>query len=152
MLDQLTLFRVGIGLAYGDHLLLAEEHGSPLKSALVNARVVTISSKSRHALRMAQNGEPSGRQSRLSTITGPSTPELLDWTFNHVLRNACLHHPNRTAVISQHQDESYSYLELQTRSNRLAFGLHSLGVRKGDRVGVPLGNRSEYVDVSCEVT
>ena len=45
MLDQLTLFRVGIGLAYGDHLLLAEEHRSPLKSALVNARVVTISSK-----------------------------------------------------------------------------------------------------------
>ena len=101
---------------------------------------------------MAQNGHFGGSQSRLSIITGPKKPELVDWTFNHVLRNACLRHPDRTAVISQHQDESYSYLELQTRSSRLAFGLHSLGVKKGDRIGVLLGNRAEYVDVSCKIT
>jgi non-ribosomal peptide synthetase component F len=97
---------------------------------------------------MAQNGESRNTQSQLSIIAGPKNPELLDWTFNDVLRNACINHPNRTAVISQHQNEGYSYLELQARSTRLAVGLHSLGVGKGDRVGVLLGNRAEYVDVS----
>jgi acyl-CoA synthetase (AMP-forming)/AMP-acid ligase II len=101
---------------------------------------------------MAQHGESQNTHSRLSIIAGPRTPELYEWTFNDVLRNACLNHPNRTAVISQHQNESYSYSELQLRSTRLAVGLRSLGVRKGDRVGVLLGNRAEYVDVSRDIT
>jgi acyl-CoA synthetase (AMP-forming)/AMP-acid ligase II len=101
---------------------------------------------------MARNRESSSTQSRLSVVAGPKSPKLVDWTFNDVLRNACINHPNRTAVISQHQDESYSYLELQSRSVRLAVGLRSLGVGKGDRVGVLLGNRAEYVDVSCVIT
>lgn len=101
---------------------------------------------------MARNNKSSSTQSRPSIISGPKSPKLLDWTFNDVLRNACLNYPNRTAVISQHQNESYNYLELQTRSTRLALGLRSLGVGKGDRVGVLLGNRAEYVDVSCKIT
>ncbi|KAF2688270.1 acetyl-CoA synthetase-like protein [Lentithecium fluviatile CBS 122367] len=75
---------------------------------------------------MAQREGISGRESQLSIITGPKTPELVDLTFNHVLHNACLNHPNRLAP---------------------AGGLHSLGVGKGDRVGVLLGNRSEYVEI-----
>lgn len=85
---------------------------------------------------------------RMSAISGPLTPKPLNWTFNEVLRERCLRQPHSIAVISQHQNESYSYLELHHRSTRLAAGLYSLGVRKYDRVGVFLGNRSEYVDVS----
>jgi acyl-CoA synthetase (AMP-forming)/AMP-acid ligase II len=41
-----------------------------------------------------------------------------------------------------------TYTSLDARSNALARGLESVGVRKGDRVGVMLGNSMEYAVVS----
>ena len=35
-------------------------------------------------------------------------------------------------------------------SNKLAKGLQNLGVKKGDRVAVSLGNNIEFATVSCE--
>ena len=87
------------------------------------------------------------KTSKPSVIAGPSSPSLLTWTFNDALQQRCLDHPDDIAVVSQHQAEQYTYRGLQNRSTQLAAGLWSLGVRKGDRVGVLLGNRSEYVDV-----
>jgi long-chain acyl-CoA synthetase len=51
------------------------------------------------------------------------------------------------AVISQQQDEIITYAELHNISDNLAAGLHATGVKRGDRVAVMLGNRSEYVHV-----
>src|SRR5262245_29017815 len=85
---------------------------------------------------------------RLSIISGPASPPLLDWTFNDLLRTQCEQNPDNVAVVSQHQDESLTYRELNRRSEQLAAGLHGLGIRRGDRVGVLLGNRSEYAIVS----
>ncbi|KAH8880516.1 acetyl-CoA synthetase-like protein [Thozetella sp. PMI_491] len=92
---------------------------------------------------MATATLPPSKQ-RLSIISGPASPPLLDWTFNDLLRNQCEQNPDNVAVVSQHQDESITYRELDRRSEQLAAGLHGLGVRRGDRVGVLLGNRSEY--------
>ena len=51
------------------------------------------------------------------------------------------------AVISQQQDEIITYAELHDISDNLAAGLLATGVKRGDRVAVMLGNRSEYVHV-----
>ncbi|KAJ5775615.1 uncharacterized protein N7511_000626 [Penicillium nucicola] len=47
-------------------------------------------------------------------------------------------------VISKHQNDRVTYASLDSRSNALARGLESVGVRKGERVGVMLGNSMEY--------
>ncbi|KAJ5709118.1 hypothetical protein N7493_010452 [Penicillium malachiteum] len=48
------------------------------------------------------------------------------------------------SVISKHQNDRITYSSLDTRSNALARGLESVGVKKGDRVGVMLGNSMEF--------
>lgn len=85
---------------------------------------------------------------RLSIISGPAEPALLDCTFNDVLHARCKHHPQNVAVVSLHQNKAMTYADLQQQSDLLASGLYELGVRQGDRVGVLLGNRYEYVIVS----
>lgn len=53
-------------------------------------------------------------------------------------------------VISRHQGQRVTYEELDQRSNSLARGLASTGVRKGDRVAVSLGNGLEYAIVRIQ--
>lgn len=51
------------------------------------------------------------------------------------------------SVISKHQNDRVTYASLDARSNALARGLESIGVKKGERVGVMLGNSMEYAVV-----
>lgn len=51
------------------------------------------------------------------------------------------------SVISKHQNDRATYSELDAKSNAVARGLESMGVQKGDRVGVMLGNSMEYAVV-----
>ncbi|KAL9028981.1 MAG: hypothetical protein Q9196_002724 [Gyalolechia fulgens] len=51
------------------------------------------------------------------------------------------------SVISRHQQTRLTYDELDRKSNALANGLQNLGVGKGDRVAVSLGNNIEYATV-----
>jgi acyl-CoA synthetase (AMP-forming)/AMP-acid ligase II len=97
---------------------------------------------------MATVQDASGPEQRLSIIRGPTIPTLLNWTFNDLLRERCKQNPTSVAISSQHQNESITYSELEARSKALAAGLYSLGVRRGDRVAVLLGNRLEYAIVS----
>lgn len=53
----------------------------------------------------------------------------------------------RNSVISKHQNERLTYASLDAKSNALARGLQSVGVRKGKRVGVMLGNSMEHAVV-----
>ena len=50
-------------------------------------------------------------------------------------------------VISRHQRIRLTYEDLDRRSTDLARGLLQRGVKKGDRVGVSLGNNVEYAIV-----
>jgi acyl-CoA synthetase (AMP-forming)/AMP-acid ligase II len=47
-------------------------------------------------------------------------------------------------IISHHQQKRLTYDELDQDSNALAKGLRRLGVEKGERVAVSLGNNIEY--------
>lgn len=58
---------------------------------------------------------------------------------------------NSCSVISKHQNDRITYSSLDTQSNALARGLESVGINKGDRVGVMLGNSMEYA-VVCWTT
>lgn len=50
-------------------------------------------------------------------------------------------------VISRHQQARLTYDALNRKSNALARGLISAGVKKGDRVAISLGNSIEYAIV-----
>ena len=51
------------------------------------------------------------------------------------------------SVISHHQRIRLTYTALDRDSNALARGLKRLGVKKGDRVAVSLGNTAEFATV-----
>jgi acyl-CoA synthetase (AMP-forming)/AMP-acid ligase II len=84
---------------------------------------------------------------RLSIIHGPAYPALVNWTFNDVIRHRLEHHPDNIVVYSQHQNEALTYRDLNKLADKLATGLRDVGIRRGDRVGVLLSNRSEYAVV-----
>jgi len=53
--------------------------------------------------------------------------------------------PHKTALIFQ--DCPISYAQLHNRANRTGCWLQSLGIEKGDRVAVMLGNCPEYIEI-----
>lgn len=55
----------------------------------------------------------------------------------HVLKGGC-------RVSARHQQTTLTYHELDRRSNALARGLQGIGVEKGDRISVSLGNNIEF--------
>lgn len=87
----------------------------------------------------------------LSIIHGPHLPPLRRLTWGDLLQQQYRRYSNEVAVVSQHQNEVLTYADLQKRSDTLLAGLLEAGIERGDRVAVLLGNRSEYVDVSCGV-
>ncbi|PLB45851.1 putative AMP-binding enzyme [Aspergillus steynii IBT 23096] len=72
------------------------------------------------------------------------TPPLLESTVGEHFSNIVRSFGDRTAVISKHQNDRATYAALDARSNALARGLESVGVRKGHRVAVMLGNSMEH--------
>jgi acyl-CoA synthetase (AMP-forming)/AMP-acid ligase II len=75
---------------------------------------------------------------------GPCEPPLLEQTVPQHFASIVAAHGDRPAVHVRHQRISLTYDELDRRSNALARGLQSIGVKKGDRVSVSLGNNVEF--------
>lgn len=86
----------------------------------------------------------------LSIRTGPSEPPLYKGTIPEHFAATVSAHGDRPAIIarsptpSASHETALSYYELDLLSNRLASSLRSLGVSKGDRVAVSLGNNAEF--------
>lgn len=53
--------------------------------------------------------------------------------------------PDNVALIAG--DQCITYRQLETRVRRIAAGLQALGIARGDRVGVLLSNRAEWVEI-----
>ncbi|KAF4762811.1 hypothetical protein HAV15_000208 [Penicillium sp. str.  len=79
-----------------------------------------------------------------SYARGPSGPPLIESTVGDHFAKIVAECGDRIAVISRHQNDRATYASLDARSNSLARGLESVGVGKGERVGVMLGNSMEY--------
>ncbi|KXJ93701.1 hypothetical protein Micbo1qcDRAFT_187794 [Microdochium bolleyi] len=97
---------------------------------------------------------------RLSFINGPSEPPLLTQTIPEHFASIVSQHGDRPAVIargpvqeplgtvSSPETTTLSYSALHALSDSLAHSLRSLGVKKGDRFAVSLGNVCENVALS----
>ncbi|CBY02075.1 hypothetical protein IAQ61_006660 [Plenodomus lingam] len=79
---------------------------------------------------------------------GPSEPPLLEYTVPQHFATVVKQYGDRDAVISHHQRIRLTYDALDQDSNTLARGLQKLGVKKGDRVAVSLGNNAEFATVT----
>lgn len=80
----------------------------------------------------------------LSRTRGPERP-LLDLTIGQLLTRTAERFPDRLAVAARHQGRRFSWAELSEQADRVARGLWSLGVRRGDRVGIWSTNCIEWL-------
>ncbi|KAI0101295.1 acetyl-CoA synthetase-like protein [Daldinia grandis] len=97
--------------------------------------------------------------SDLSYVEGPREPPLLTCTIPEHFAEIASQYGDRPAVVSRSpttadmnltldsskpETTTLTYEDLDTQSNILAHSLRSLGVKKGDRVAVSLGNVAEH--------
>jgi fatty-acyl-CoA synthase len=75
---------------------------------------------------------------------GPSRP-LLELTIGDLLHRTADRYPDRLAVASCHQSKRLTWAELNAAADRVARGLWSLGIRRGDRVGLWSTNCIEWI-------
>ena len=82
--------------------------------------------------------------STLSYSRGPNRP-LLELTIGGLLDRTASRFPDRLAVASRHQSMRMTWAELSAAADGVARGLWSLGVRRGDRVGLWSTNCIEWI-------
>jgi fatty-acyl-CoA synthase len=80
----------------------------------------------------------------LSHTRGPDHP-LLNLTIGELLDRTANRCPDRDAVVACHQQRRLTWAQLSDAADRVARGLGSLGLRKGDRVGLWSTNCIEWV-------
>ena len=80
----------------------------------------------------------------LSYTHGEARP-LLNLTIGDLLHRTASRFPDRLAVASRHQSRRMTWAQLSDSADRVARGLWSLGVRRGDRVGIWSTNCIEWV-------
>ena len=80
----------------------------------------------------------------LSYSRGPEQ-ELWELTIGQVLDRTVARCGDSLALVSCHQSKRYTWRELRDAANAVARGLASLGIRRGDRVGLWSTNCAEWV-------
>ena len=80
----------------------------------------------------------------LSHTRGPNRP-LLELTIGGLLDRTANRFPDRLAVASCHQQKRLTWAELSVEADRVARGLWSLGIRRGDRVGLWSTNCIDWI-------
>jgi fatty-acyl-CoA synthase len=80
----------------------------------------------------------------LSYSRGADVP-LLDLTIGALLDRTASQVPERLAIASRHQAQRMNWAELSNAADQVARGLWSLGIRRGDRVGLWSTNCIEWV-------
>jgi len=73
----------------------------------------------------------------------------LHLTLTDSLLSSVRKYPNKTAIVFE--DRRFTYLEFNERVNRAANGLLALGLRKGDRVALLMGNCNEMAEMLMAV-
>ena len=81
----------------------------------------------------------------LSYVHGSGLTPLLGQTIGESLNRAAAQFGHRDALISCHQNLTYTYGELLQAVNRAARALLHLGVARGDRVGIWSPNTAEWM-------
>ena len=80
-----------------------------------------------------------------SYVHGAHDVPLIGDTIGAFLDGVAQRHGDRPALVVAHQNVRWTYREFHERVNRLAAGLHKLGLRPGDRIGIWSQNCAEWV-------
>ena len=78
-------------------------------------------------------------------VKGPTTPELVEQTIGQLLDATVAAHGERDAFVFVEHGVRWSWRQFSDAVDRLVCGLLSLGVERGDRVGIWSPNRPEWV-------
>ncbi|WP_206996445.1 AMP-binding protein [Trinickia mobilis] len=78
-------------------------------------------------------------------VRGASDVPLSESTIGQFLRDTAQRFPERQAVVFREQGVRWTWKEFDERVDRFAAGLLSLGIAKGDRVGIWSPNRFEWL-------
>jgi fatty-acyl-CoA synthase len=81
----------------------------------------------------------------LAYVRGATDVPLSESTIGEFLRDTAQRFPERQAVVFREQGVRWTWKEFDERVDRLAAGLVSLGITKGDRVGIWSPNRFEWL-------
>jgi fatty-acyl-CoA synthase len=81
----------------------------------------------------------------VSLVRGADRPPLLDETISAAFARTVARHGSRDGAVFLEHGIRWTYAELARQVDLLAAGLHKLGLRKGDRVGIWSPNRPEWV-------
>jgi fatty-acyl-CoA synthase len=81
----------------------------------------------------------------LSHVKGSTARPLVNATIPDFMSEVRRRHGDRLAAVFCQTGERWTYSDLMRRADRLAAGLLSIGVYKGDRVGIWAPNRPEWV-------
>jgi fatty-acyl-CoA synthase len=81
----------------------------------------------------------------LSYVCGGSTIPLIGRCIGETLDVSADRYPGRDALIVKHENRRFSYRELRAQVELTARGLLSLGIQKGDRIGIWSTNSSQWV-------
>ncbi len=81
----------------------------------------------------------------LSQVRGRTDPPLSDATVHRLLADTVRRWPERRAVVFREQGVRWSWGEFLAEVDALASGLHALGLRRGERVGIWSPNRAEWL-------
>ena len=80
-----------------------------------------------------------------SYVCGASTSTLIGRCIGQVLDDTADKYPERDALVVKHENRRFTYRQLKQEVEVAARGLLSLGIRKGDRIGIWSTNSSEWV-------
>ena len=81
----------------------------------------------------------------LSHVRGSTARPLVDATIPAFLAEVVRRHRGRTAAVFRAAGERWTYEQLARRVDRFAAGLLSLGLYRGDRIGIWAPNRPEWL-------
>jgi fatty-acyl-CoA synthase len=81
----------------------------------------------------------------LSHVRGADAPALSEETISQWLDATAAKYPQGLACVFSETSIRWTWQQLRSESLKLACGLHALGLRKGDRIGIWSPNRHEWV-------
>ena len=85
------------------------------------------------------------REQLISYVHGANDTPLLGETLGQMLDRTAATWPNRPGLIACTQQIHWNWQEVQERTDAFAAGLLTLGLQRGDRIGIWSLNRSEWV-------
>jgi fatty-acyl-CoA synthase len=79
-----------------------------------------------------------------SYMCGEADEPLIYQTIGNYFNNIAERYPNTEAIVVRHQNVRWTYKQYQEQINKLATGLLSMGIKRGDRLGIWGPNSYEW--------